>query len=92
MPGEPDLAGQMGVRRATLRGAMRALAQKARIVRRLGVGTFVVAKRAFLDDGREVGESLPSIARGRGLTLVRGDHRLEERGATPSEARHLGRE
>gem|GEM_PF-3135953 len=81
----------MGVSRATLRGAMRALAQKGGIIRRLGVGTFVVAKRAFLDDGREVRESPPSIARRNGLTPVMGNHRLEERGATARGARHLGR-
>jgi GntR family transcriptional regulator len=92
LPAEPDLARQMGISRATLREAMRAFAQKGRIVRRQGVGTFVVANRAVLDDGLEVLDSLPTIAGRMVLTLVMGDHRLEERGATPSEARHLGRE
>ena len=54
LPSEPDLAKKMGVSRATLREAMRPLEAKGRVVRRQGVGTYVVEPPQVIETGLEV--------------------------------------
>ncbi len=62
LPNEPDLATQMGVSRSTLREAMRSFETQGQLIRRQGVGTFVVGKSGVFETGMEVLESLESIA------------------------------
>ncbi|MGB5846288.1 MAG: winged helix-turn-helix domain-containing protein, partial [Anaerolineales bacterium] len=58
LPTEPDLAKQLGVSRATLREAMRTFETQGLLLRRQGVGTFVVRPTQVLETGLEVLESI----------------------------------
>jgi GntR family transcriptional regulator len=69
LPSEPDLAKKMGVSRATLREAMRPLEAKGRIVRRQGVGTYVVEPPQVIETGLEVLTSINALASRMGMTV-----------------------
>ncbi|MBN1486789.1 MAG: GntR family transcriptional regulator, partial [Anaerolineae bacterium] len=68
LPPEAELAQHLGVSRATLREALRALEERDMIVRRHGVGTFVASPQPFLiKSGLEALESLDTLAARMGL-------------------------
>jgi GntR family transcriptional regulator len=66
LPSESELAGQLGISRATLREALRLLEKDRVIVRRHGLGTFVADKR-HLESGLERLESVLSLAARQGM-------------------------
>ncbi len=79
LPPEPLLAQRMGISRATLREAMRSLAQQGRLVRRQGIGTFVGDGHAVIENGLEVLESLDTLGQRLGLHMEMGEVRVEQR-------------
>src|SRR5579871_3309739 len=66
LPAQDDLAEMLGVSRATVREAIRGIAQLGLIEQRHGVGTFVTSAGWLIDEGMEVLESLESIAKRQG--------------------------
>ena len=72
LPSEPTLARQMKVSRATLREAMRSFEERGLIVRRQGIGTYVLPEPSVLDAGLEVLESIESMATRGGLEVDKG--------------------
>ena len=89
---EPDLAKQLGVSRATLREAMRTFETQGFLLRRQGVGTFVVRPTQVLESGLEVLESIETLAKRTGLPVSPGKVDLEQRQATTEECDALGME
>ncbi len=89
---EPDLAKQLGVSRATLREAMRTFETQGFLLRRQGVGTFVVRPTQVLESGLEVLESIETLAKRTGLPVSSGNVDLEQRQATSEECDALGME
>lgn len=89
---EPDLAKQLGVSRATLREAMRTFETQGFLLRRQGVGTFVVRPTQVLESGLEVLESIETLAKRTGLPVSPGKVDLEQRQATSEECDALGME
>ena len=90
LPTEPDLAKQLGVSRATLREAMRTFETQGFLLRRQGVGTFVVRPSRVLETGLEVLESIDTIAQREGLKVSPKKINLEYRPATTEECNILG--
>ncbi len=90
LPSEPYLAKQLGVSRATLREAMRAIEGRGLIRRRQGVGTFVVGKIPVIESGLEVLESIETLAQRIGLKVRMGELKVEQAQANPAEAEALG--
>ena len=88
LPSEPKLAEQLGVSRATLREAMRTLEDRGRIVRRQGVGTYVLP--TIIESGLEELVSIESMAASVGLDVEMGDSEIHRRNANPDEAELLG--
>ena len=89
LPTEPKLAQQLGVSRATLREAMRTFETQGLILRRQGVGTFVVRPTQILESGLEMLESIATLAKRSGLPVAMGDITIETRGATGEESEAL---
>ena len=89
---EPELAKQLGVSRATLREAMRTFETQGFLLRRQGVGTFVVRPTQVLESGLEVLESIETLAKRTGLPVSSGNVDLEQRQATSEECDALGME
>jgi GntR family transcriptional regulator len=89
LPPEPQLAQQLGVSRATLREAMRSFELRGLLVRRHGVGTFVAQPPPVIESGLEELESLDTLAQRIGLETRMGAAVIEEREATPDEAKRL---
>ena len=69
LPSENDLAVQLGISRPTLREALRNLEQQGIIVRRHGVGTFVLPAAKRLESGLERLESIHQLAARQGLHI-----------------------
>lgn len=69
LPSEPALARQLGISRATLREAMRPLEAQGRVVRRQGVGTYVVEHPQVIETGLEVLTSIPALAARMGMKV-----------------------
>ncbi len=90
LPSEPYLARQLGVSRATLREAMRAIEGQGLIRRRQGVGTFVVGKIPVIESGLEVLESIETLAQRIGLKVRMGELSVEQHKAEATEAAALG--
>jgi GntR family transcriptional regulator len=90
LPSEPYLARQLGVSRATLREAMRAVEGQGLIRRRQGVGTFVVGKIPVIESGLEVLESIETLAQRIGLKVRMGELTIEQVKAEAAEAEALG--
>lgn len=67
LPSEPALAKKLGVSRATLREAMRPLEARGMIVRRQGVGTYVVDPPQVIETGLEVLTSIQALAAQMGM-------------------------
>lgn len=89
LPTEPELAKQLGVSRATLREAMRTFETQGLLLRRQGVGTFVVRPTQVLETGLEVLESIDTLAKRTGLPVSRGKIDLEVRVANDEECAAL---
>ena len=89
LPTEPELARQLGVSRATLREAMRTFETQGLLLRRQGVGTFVVRPTQILDTGLEVLESIDTQAKRTGLPVSPGKIELEVRTANDEECAAL---
>ncbi len=92
LPTEPILAKQLSVSRATLREAMRTFETQGLLLRRQGVGTFVVRPSQVLESGLEVLESIDTLAKRIGLSVSLGKVVLELRQATNEECEILGLE
>jgi GntR family transcriptional regulator len=92
LPSEPDLARQLKVSRATLREAMRSFEERGLIVRRQGVGTYVLPEPAVLDTGLEVLESIESMASRSGLKVDKGALMIAQRAPQDGEAARFGME
>ena len=90
LPTEPELAKQLGVSRATLREAMRTFETQGLLLRRQGVGTFVVRPTQVLDTGLEILESIDTLAKRTGLPVSPGKIELEVRLANNEECAVLG--
>lgn len=71
LPPETQLAGQLGISRATLREAMRTFEERGLIVRRQGVGTFITEHldNLHIESGLETLESLDKIAARQGVRV-----------------------
>jgi GntR family transcriptional regulator len=91
LPPEPVLAQRMGISRATLREAMRSLAQQGRLVRRQGIGTFVGDGHAVIENGLEVLESPDTLGRRLGLHMEMGEVRVEQRLIGADECKSMER-
>lgn len=91
LPPEPVLAQRMGISRATLREALRSLAQQGRLVRRQGIGTFVGDGHAIIENGLEVLESLDTLGRRLGLHMEMGEVRVEQRLIAAEECTRMQR-
>lgn len=87
---EPELAKQLGVSRATLREAMRTFETQGLLLRRQGIGTFVVRPTQVLESGLEVLESIDTLAKRTSLPVSPGKIDLELRLATTEECDILG--
>jgi GntR family transcriptional regulator len=85
LPTEPKLAQQLGVSRATLREAMRTFETQGLLLRRQGVGTFVVRPTQVLESGLEVLESIDTLAKRTDLPVSPGKTDVEQRPATAEE-------
>ncbi|BAS26257.1 GntR family transcriptional regulator [Limnochorda pilosa] len=68
LPSEPELARRLGVSRGTLREAVSALEAGGLLLRRHGIGTFVVKRRAEVQSGLERLRGIPNIIRSDGRT------------------------
>jgi len=89
LPPEPALAKQLGVSRSTLREGLRMFVERGVLIRRHGVGTFVVSRFPVLESGLEVLESLDSMAHQMGLETEVADLDVLERAATLEEREGL---
>lgn len=89
LPSEPKLAKQMGVSRATLREAMRIFETQGLLLRRQGVGTFVIPPAQIIDTGLEVLESILTQADRKNLDIEVGPYSIIERLAIGDEAAAL---
>lgn len=90
LPTEPDLAGQLNISRATLREAMRLFEERGRLVRKPGVGTFVLAPQPVIESGLEVLESIDRLAHRLNLPTRMTDLTVQTRPADPGDAAGLG--
>jgi GntR family transcriptional regulator len=90
LPTEPDLAKKLGISRATLREAMRLFEERGRLVRKPGVGTFVLAPQAVIESGLEVLESLDTLAHRLGLETRMADLNVNNRTADINDVSTLG--
>lgn len=66
LPSQEELASMLGVSRATVREAVRGIAQMGLIEQRHGVGTFVATAGWRINEGMEILESLESMAKRQG--------------------------
>lgn len=92
LPTEPELAKQLNVSRATLREAMRTFETQGLLLRKQGVGTFVVRPTQVLESGLEVLESIDTLAKRTDLPVSSGEVILKHRLATTEECNALGLE
>ena len=90
MPTEPELAKDLGISRATLREAMRLYEERGRLIRKPGVGTFVLAPPPVIESGLEVLESIDTLAHRLGLRTRMMDLSAQERAANESDNVALG--
>ncbi len=90
LPGEDELARQLGISRPTLREAMGALEVHGIIDRRHGVGTFVTAPvRGSMQGGLEKLESVYSLATDAGIEAKRDNWIVEPVPAVEQVAKNL---
>lgn len=90
LPSETDLAGQLGISRATLREALQNLEQEGIVVRRHGVGTFVTnGYGGRLEGGLERLESILELGGRQGMELRYDDLQLQETLSDPELSEKL---
>ena len=89
LPSEAELGRRYNVSRATIREALSRLEQRGVVVRRHGVGTFVISPASVIEAGLEQLESIDTLARRMGLETHMGEAVIEERAATAHEAQRL---
>ena len=89
LPSEAELGRRYKVSRATIREALSRLEQRGVVMRRHGVGTFVVKPPPVIETGLEQLESIDTLARRMGLETHMGEASIEERTATAHEADRL---
>jgi len=89
LPSEPRLAAQLGVSRATLREAMRDFETQGLLIRRQGVGTFVVHPTHVFESGLEVLESIDTLAKRIGLSVAIGNLEVYSCPASEDQTRRL---
>lgn len=89
LPSEAELSQRFEVSRATIREALSKLEHAGAIVRKHGVGTFVMPPAPVIDAGLEQLESIETLARRIGLETQMGKVAIEERAALPAEADRL---
>lgn len=89
LPSEAELSQRFSVSRATVREALSRLEQAGYILRRHGVGTFVVPRPPIIETGLEELESLETMAQRTGLETHMNKAAIEERAATAEEADRL---
>ena len=87
---EPELAAKLGISRATLREAMRLFEERGRLMRKPGVGTFVLAPHPIIDSGLEVLESIDTLARRLNLPTRMAELTVTARAVEAAEAKALG--
>jgi GntR family transcriptional regulator len=90
LPTEPDLARHLNISRATLREAMRLFEERGRLVRKPGVGTFVLAPQPVIESGLEVLESIERLAHRLNLSTRMTDLTVQTRAADAGDAAGLG--
>lgn len=90
LPSEPKLAQRLGVSRATLREAVRTYETQGLILRKLGVGTFVLRPIHVMESGLEVLESIDTLAERFGFSVSVRELTVKHRTATEAEAEVLG--
>jgi GntR family transcriptional regulator len=90
LPTEPDLAKRLGISRATLREAMRLFEERGRLVRKPGVGTFVLAPQPVIESGLEMLESIDTLAHRLNLQTRMMNLAVVERWADESDSACLG--
>jgi GntR family transcriptional regulator len=82
LPPEPELAGQLGISRSTLREVMRTFEERGLITRRQGVGTFInQPSPLIIESGLETLESVDTLVRRRGMTIQTRDLQIQEQPA-----------
>jgi len=89
LPPEPELARQLGVSRATLREALRSYEQQSLISRRQGVGTFVNARRLYVESGLEILVPIEELLAGREVTVTTANTWIRGEAALPKAAKRL---
>lgn len=87
---EPALAKKLSISRATLREAMRLFEERGRLMRKPGVGTFVLAPPPVIESGLEVLESIDTLAQRLNLQSHMTELAVETRPANASDAASLG--
>lgn len=88
LPSEPELASAMGVSRATLREALRSLAEDGFVTRVQGSGTFVT-HRPRLKNNLDVNFGVSDLIRSMGMKPGSQELRVTEETASPEDLRHL---
>jgi len=90
LPPEPELAGQLGISRSTLREVMRTFEERGLVTRRQGVGTFINhISPVIIESGLETLESVDTLVRRRGMTVQTRDLHIEVQPATRDLAASL---
>jgi GntR family transcriptional regulator len=89
LPSEPKLAKKLGVSRATLREAMRTFETQGRLIRRQGIGTFVVHPSRVIESGLEVLESIEALSERIGLQVWLGDLEIQNHIANGGTSKKL---
>jgi GntR family transcriptional regulator len=88
LPAEPQLAGELGVSRATLREALRSLEDDGLLSRTPGAGTFVTA-RPRLSNNLDVNFGVTEAILAAGMEPGTSEAEVQDGPATPDEARRL---
>jgi GntR family transcriptional regulator len=91
LPAEPQLAGEFGVSRATLREALRSLEDEGVLSRTPGAGTFVTA-RPRLSNNLDVNFGVTEAILAAGMEPGTSEAEVQEGAATADEARRLALE
>ncbi|MGH2765268.1 MAG: GntR family transcriptional regulator [Actinomycetota bacterium] len=89
LPSEPDLAARLGVSRATLREALRSLAEDGFVTRVQGSGTFVT-HRPRLRNNLDVNFGVSDLIRSMGMEPGSAGLRVYQGAVSADDARHLG--
>ena len=89
LPSEPDLAASLGVSRATLREALRSLAEDGFVLRVQGSGTFVTHRPRLLNN-LDVNFGVTDLIRSMGMEPGARDVRIGKSAASEDDAGALG--